>query len=525
MQKRFLPALFAAVLSLIFIGFGCTKLDTTTLGSDLVTVDNVNTFADTMSVNATQGIFNDSTIVHKIDNYVIGNLTTDPLFGSTTAAVYVQFKPNFYPFYFGNTSGGDTTKNDPLGKADFDSAFICLSYRGVWGDSSATAYVTPPISQTFEVRRIVDQDFRDKNDTSRKLSYRPAVVSTLLGSALITPQQVQKQVYLGKGRNLDSVSNQIRIPLNTPAGIALARNIYYNQDSTAAGPNNALYSDGLFRSYLHGFAVTVNGPGNTLYYVSLADQKSRFEFHYHKTKNGIRDTVVQSFQMYPITIGTDSTSSSANYVKRDYTGAQIAAPVPTNLYLQTSPGTYASLNIPGLTGYSNRIIHRAYLIVEQTPYDVNTDAIYSAPPYLYLDLKDTSTAVPQRYKPVYFDLSPSFYYNPDATDLTSFYHPYPAANVDVLNFGGNALKRADGTGNFTRYEINITRYVQHIVTNGYHNYDLRLYAPYNYYYPQYPGAQYVIPYYNPLAEGRVRIGSGTNLNHPMRLVVVYSKIP
>ena len=523
MQKRFLPALFAAVLSLFFFGFGCTKLDTTTLGGDLVTIDNINTKADTLSVIATQGFFNDSTIVRKTDNYVIGNLTTDPLFGTTTAAVYVQFKPNFYPFFFGNA--GDTTKNDPLGKANLDSAFVCLSYRGVWGDSSATAFVTAPITQTFELRRISDVDFRNKNDTVRKLDYRPNVDPTLLGSALITPQQAQKLVYLGKGANLDSVNNQIRIPLNTAAGIALARNIYYNQDSTATGPNNALYNDGLFRSYLNGFAITVNGPGNTLYYVSLADQKSRFEFHYHKTKNGIRDTVVQSFQMYPITIGTDSTSSSANYVKRNYAGAQISNPVPTNLYLQTSPGTYASLNIPGLTGYSNRIVHRAYLIVEQTPYDVTTDPIYSAPPYLYLDLKDTSTAVPQRYKPVYFDLNTTYAYNPDATDLSSFYHPYPAANVDVLNFGGNSLNRSDGTGNFTRYEINITRYVQHIVTNGYHNYDLRLYAPYSYYYNQYPGNQYIIPFYNPLAEGRVRVGAGNNLNHPMRLVVIYSKIP
>ena len=45
-----------AAFLLIAIGIGCTKLDTTTLGADLVTVDNVNTFADTLNVNATQGI-------------------------------------------------------------------------------------------------------------------------------------------------------------------------------------------------------------------------------------------------------------------------------------------------------------------------------------------------------------------------------------------------------------------------------------------------------------------------------------
>ena len=168
-------------------------------------------------------------------------------------------------------------------------------------------------------------------------------------------------------------------------------------------------------------------------------------------------------------------------------------------------------------------MHRAYLIVEQTP-DAAA-AFYTPPPYLYLDLKDTSMAVPQRYKPVYFDLTSAVPYNPDVTDANGVYHPFPFGNVDIGTFGGAALKRFEPAGNiFYRYEINLTRYVQHIVTNGYKNYDLRLYAPFNYYYPQYLGTQYIIPFYNPIALGRVRVGTGLNPNHTMRMVVIYSKV-
>ena len=524
MQKRILPALFAASFLILFIGFGCTKIDTTTLGNDLVTVDNVNTFADTLqSISATTGIFNDSTVVNKADNQVIGLLTTDPLFGQTDARIYAQFKPTFYPFYFGNAGDKVYTSQSP--DAGFDSAFVCLSFKGGWGDTSSNA-----IGQTFEVRQIVDDAFRLNTDTLRKLNYTPPTVnSTLLGSTTITPTIVKQQVILARGR--DSVSNQIRIKLTGP-GQNFASAIFNGQDSTTIGPNNGFYKDSIFRKNLNGFEIRVSNTstGNTLYYINLAEAKSRFEFHFHKVSStGVKDTVVQSFQFYTASIGTTTgviaASSGTDYVKRTYTGSPLAAPSADQVYLQNSPGTYASLQIPGLTNYSNRIIHRAYLIVEQTPFDLATDQIYSPPPYLYLDLKDTVISTPQVYKPVYFDLSTTYNYNPDATVPNALYHPYPLSNVDISNFDGRLRQRYEGGVPYARYEINITRYVQHIVSNGYHNYDLRLYAPYSYFYPQYTGVPYVIPYYNPLAFGRVRVGSGTiNSPHRMKLVVIYSKI-
>ena len=523
MQRRFFTAALSAAFLLIIIGIGCTKLDTTTLGSDLVTVDNVNTFADTMTVNPTQGIFDDSTSIQKNENHVIGKITTDFLFGETEAAIYVQFKPTFYPYYFGNQ--GDTVKNGTTGltspSAGFDSAFICLSYKGSWGDTSSIG----AISQKFEVKEIVDLIFKDKNDTIRKsLLYRPTTIGNVLGTAFITPNTIKSYFVFGRQAFKDSVNNQIRIKL-TGAGAIYAASIFNGQDSFSTSSNNGFNKDSIFRSKFNGFAITVTGPGNTLFYVNLAEAKSRLEFHYHKTKNSIKDTLMQSFQMYPFTNGTTAASSSANYVARDYTTSEVLSNDPNYVYLQTSPGTFANLKIPQLTGYTNRIVHRAYLIVEQTPDNPISDNIYTVPPFLYLDLKDTVFAIPQKYKPLYFDLSRAVPYNPDAKTATELFHPFPAANVDINTFGGNALKRFEPTGvPFYRYEINVTRYVQHIVTNGYKNYDLRLYAPFNYYYPQYAGTTFIIPYFNPIALGRVRAGSGLNAAHKMRLVVIYSKV-
>ena len=105
MQKRFLPKAIVAI-SLIGLLYSCTKLDTTVQGADLLTVDNINTFADTLEVFTTQGTFDnitgpnyDSTLIFKGDAHILGNANV-PNFGKTDASIYVQFKPPFYPYYF-----------------------------------------------------------------------------------------------------------------------------------------------------------------------------------------------------------------------------------------------------------------------------------------------------------------------------------------------------------------------------------------------------------------------------------------
>lgn len=514
MQKRILPTALLAFILITLIDLSCTKLDTTTLGSDLVAVDNVHTFADTLSfinggISATQGIFfNDSTLVAKDENHVVGTISNDVNFGTTNASVYVQLKPISYPFVFGNTGDVKT----------LDSVMLCLSFKGAYGDTSAP--------QTFTAYEVRDDNFRDSVNKIRdvRLVSSPAVQPTPIGSVTLSAHDAAQTVVFTPLKVKDSVNNQIRIKLTPSMASRL-----FNYDTSTNVANNAFRSDTLFNKNVNGFAVKGSSTGTCLFYVNLAEAKTRLEFFYHTVSTaGVKDTVYQTFQMYSTYTTTGSISSTANTIIRNYTGSPVTVPAtdPGHLFLQSSPGTYAAIKFPNLGNMPNRIIHRAYLIVEDDPADPDgLDKNYTAPPYMYVDLRDSTTAV--QYKPIYLDLNSS---SPYAPDQTSYYYPF--ANVDPASFGGSALTRYNAGGKpFTRYEINVTRYIQRLVTHRTYNYDFRLYAPYSIRYPQYPatpisglGSPVEIPFFNALAGGRVRVGSPSNAAHPMKLVIIYSNI-
>jgi hypothetical protein len=535
LQKRFLSVALLAATFIVF--YSCTKIDTTTQGADLVTIDNIITKADTLNVITQQGFFagvpfpsnGDSTVIAKNANHVIGQIIDDNLVGNTNASIFVQFKPAFFPFYFG--IAGDTTRNTgPIPtspSAKLDSVVLCLSYKGSWGD---TSIASPALR--FQVLQIDDPAFGLKNDTTRHVGTNPLFLASniVLGEKTISLNDIKAQTVFGKKTYKDSVDNQIRIAFNTPDGVAFAQSLYKQDSSSSATTNNAFNSDSKFKALYKGFEIKItSSTGRVLHYVNLAETKSRLEFHYRKIKSGFIDTLMQSFAMYPQEItGTRTASSSANYIVRDYSGSPLITntlPNSSYLYLQTSPGTYGSLKIPELTNLSNRIIHRAFLIVDQVPFSPAETDYFTPPPYLYADLKDTVISSPQRYKPVYFDLSNRSFYNPDATGTIEPY--FPQSNADLNTYDGTAQRRYDAGSLFYRYEINLTRYVQHIVTNKFKNYDLRLYAPYSLAYPQYEGTKYIIPYYNPVTVGRVRVGGSglpsSNI-HKMKMVIVYSLI-
>jgi hypothetical protein len=207
-------------------------------------------------------------------------------------------------------------------------------------------------------------------------------------------------------------------------------------------------------------------------------------------------------------------SATANYINRDRTGSQYANRPPSSdeLFIQATPGTYATLQIPGLSLLDNRIIHRAELIIEEIP---PATPLLPEPTYLYLDAVDTGTT--WKYKPLPYDLRPNEYYNPN-TSVQPF---YPTSGVDHAYFGGSPISKIDPlTGKLTyTYIFNISRYVQNIVTKHELSYGLRLSAPYALYY-----YGYSLPFSNLLSYGGVKIGNGNNPNYKLRLHIVYSKI-
>jgi hypothetical protein len=497
-QKRILPIAITAITFCLLFGWSCTKLDTTNIGSDILPpVDNVNTFDTVLDIISTQGFFPDtSTILGKYDDYALGAINNDPLFGTTNSHIFMQLKPSFYPYYFGDP--GDTINTPDVG---LDSIVLCLKYRGFWGDSMQ------PIQ--LQVREVSENKFRDSVTLLNPTNYQPNTSGTLLGSASVDVRTLGNYIKFTNGR--DSVNFQIRIKLSNAWAMQL-----FNRDSIEMNSvNNAFYSDSIYRRFYNGIGVMATGSGNGLMYISIADTATKLEVHYRKKNNGIYDAVYRSLRLNPsfADVANKPVSNTVNNIIRNYSGFPIMNPGVNEHYLQTSPGSFVNLNIPGLSGLSNRIIHRAELIVEQVPDNPMFDEIFSAPDFLYVELKDTGTT--DKWKPIYYDLNTTRAYDPDFKSGL----PYWPGDIDYQYFGG-FVRNKPTQSKF--YNFNISRYVQQIVTDHTYNYDLRLSSPFKISYPQYDFA--FLPYGNSIAHGRVKIGSGSNPNYKLRLRIVYSKL-
>ncbi len=493
MHRRIFSIALIGFLSIVIINWSCTKLDTTNLGSDLIpVVDNINTFADTFLIDAVQKDYIDTTAVDLTDNHALGNITSDPLFGATTANIYMQLKPTFFPYGFGN-------KDSIVG---LDSVILCIAYKGSWGDTNAI--------QTLQATEIVDTLFKDSTTKIWNVSDVPPVTGAAI--SLPTNVDVRRLPDLMRYAHVkDSVSNQIRMRLQNP----YASDLFYSDSTNVGAGNHAFYSDSAFKRLYNGIAVKAIGTGNALMYVNIADTNTKIEFHYRIKNAGKIDTTYKSFKLN--TAGSTSRlsrSRTANNIVRTRSGAS-TIPSPTEVYLQTQPGTYASLKIPGLTGYSNRIIHRAEIIIEQVPDNILYDSIFPAPAYMYLDLKDSGSTV--KYKPVYYDLNPSESYDPD---LKVNYF-YPTSGPDFGYFGGYSRKKYTPAGSIVYYNINVSRYVQQLVKNQGINYEMRLFPAFQLHYSQYSTYR---AYNNNIALGRVKVGTGANPTYPMRMRIIYSKI-
>ena len=501
MSSRFLSLALLTFIGVSLFNWSCTKLDTTTIGSDLIPeVDNIHTFADTLEINTLQGIFNDSTKLSLTDNYVYGK-TTDPLLGGTNARLFLQFKPGFYPYYFGSPLDTITA---------FDSVVLCLSYKGAYGDTLNA--MTPIELQVNEVASTVHGEW-DSLGTFRDINYAPVIGNALSAPVNIDLPTVKSYRKIGKGK--DSVINQVRIKLSDAF-----RDAIFSLDSVRA-TNGAFSRDSLFRAFNNGFAVTMTG-GNALLYTQLSDPYTRLELHYKRKNGAVSDTSMSTFAFNNGSGGSAAPSRSA--VADNIVRTRNAIPFgDQELYIQTAPGTYATLQIPRLTGYTNRIVHRAEIIMEQIPDNPVTDASFNEPDYLYLDLVDSGTT--NKWKPIYFDLNPSLAYDPDYKAGVGGLPYFPGTGeVDISYFGGNAKKKQDGSGTRVYYTINVTRYLQQLVTKQTPNYEMRLYAPHNLIYPQY--APTVIPYINTIAKGRIKLAGGSYVDpdRRMRMRIIYSKI-
>lgn len=492
---RFPILLIAAVV----IVFGCTKIDTTTIGSGMLpVVDNVNTFDTVLDVSVKNytDFASDSEFVIPARAHIVGH-TDDPIFGKTDAAMYFQVSAVNYPFTF-------PVRADSL---HFDSAVLVLKFAAAYGDTVAKHRfnVYPVTNDTFNVyKKLLSSTGKDS--VAYRLAYRinqeiKYDQSQLLGTALTAPQDIRASRKLNNKKD-SVVSSELRIRLNDVFGRS-----FFTDAIDAAYTN-----DTLFKQFFKGFAVVTDpsAGGNALmYFVSTGDTKLQL-YHRVDKRDGTKDTTVQTFPYYA------GDSRIANYIKRDRSTGEIAGHLDNNtpdnlMYLQGTPGTYARVTIPGIENVSNRIVHRAELVFKQIwtgPQKTEDDFI--APAYVYSEIFNTDSNKVIRVSP--FD---TLIYNPFLPNIyTSGYFSYVGG---VYNAYVDASSHVAGA-----YNINLTRYVQAIITRHYKNYPLQLSLPYlpNRFVAS-DGLQNPLV---PLGSGRLKAGAGNHPQYKMYLRIIYSKL-
>jgi Domain of unknown function (DUF4270) len=484
--KKNISGLVITALTLFFTFSSCTKIDTTDLGNELIpAVDNVNTFETLLDIETNNLLFSPDTtdIPYNID-HAVGIIDNDPDFGRTDAALYFDVSPAAYKTY-------------PFGKKDsivaVDSVVLSLAFKGLYGDSNSVQRF-----EVFEIDQNQNDPFKYSNIKDYRLDHADfAVLPTALGERTVDFKTLNDSVHYINAKDTVRTTNELRIRLNT----AFATR-FINADTTTAYAN-----DSIFKKFFNGFAVKTSNSASpqksALAYFDLTDAKTKVTFYCRIKEGGAITATSPSFRYYN-TNGTPTSTigGQANLIKRTPSNGYQAAVTNGNandqaLYIQSTPGSYASLKIPGIDTLTNRVIHRAEIVIEKlTP----VSETYTTPDVLFIDLvnpKDSAFTIPNDFV-------------------------MTGNNTYDINLIGGRLKD-------NKYTFNISRHLQDIVTNKKPNHTLRVYAPFiaQPYIFDRTFNRYVRTLFLPnprVAYGRVIVAGGDHPTKKMRLRIIYSKI-
>lgn len=465
----------ALIVGTIVLFSSCKKInEATELGGGLVPeVDNVNTFETSFETITNNLLLNDTSKLAYSDPVALGHISNDPEFGQTTANVYFSISAlNYgtYPF---------SSKEN----LEIDSVVLSLSYISSYGDVAALQTVRVyelPQSSSF-VDTTLYKFTHPEFETGNELGSKSFAINTLDDSI--------RQINYSP-RDTAKTANVLRIHLDNDLGYRFA---LLDTNNTALG---GFRNDSIFKRNFKGLAIKAeSGTGNGLAYFNLSDAaKTNVTVYYRATRGTIKDSGQVVF--------THSRNGQANTISRTPAGnyatnVSNGADADELLYIQSTPGSYATVKIPSLDTFSNNVIHRAELIVTRVPSTL--DNIFTPPAQLFLNKVNNA-----------------------GDSAWTFDKDFPIIPNQPLSwepFGGNL--KSDGT-----YRFNITGHVQDIITRDSSNRTLRLYAPLETTLSSAFTSNATIPVNQRPAEGRVVVGGGTNLDPVvrMRLRIVYSKL-
>lgn len=476
-MKKISLALAVLIVSLFAI-VSCTKInEPTTLGGSLIPgVDNIHTFETFLDVKAGNFLYNDTTKVLSSDLVALGDIN-DPEFGKVHANFCFNLAaPSYgaYPF----APRKDTTHT-------IDSVILSLAYSGAYGDTVGNGIQTVSVYEIpysgLQTSLRSDTVYR-YNDPSSDFS------GNFLGSSTYTIRNLQDSITVTNPGDTFKTANVVRIPLNVSLGAKLV-----GLDTTSGIGGYA--NDSLFRTFFNGLSVKSANSGNALSYFSLTDTATKLTVYYRYKLNGKDTTAIVEYH--------HTANGQSNYVNVSPGGnwANYLNNTAANdkIYLQSSPsGSYAGIKIPALDTFQNKVIHRAEIIANV----ISSSSQFSPPPRLILDRihhNGTDTAFLLQS-----DISAS------STGAISF-----------TEFGGVL-------SNDNAYHMNISRYVQSIVTKHEPNDSLRLYAPFRtILFASNLNSNIAVTVNSRIAQGRVIFAGGNYPLNPtirLRLRIVYSNL-
>ena len=488
-HSKFLFVFLTFVTGVVTLVTSCTKInEATEAGGGLIPpVDNIFTFDTTISVETYNDTFTnvtDSQYLGRSQVFYLGRINNDPFFGKTDAQMFLQLHPLMYGIH-------PLTRKDSV---KIDSVVLVLSYLETYGDTT--------VPQTVNVYEV-NQGSNFTWDSAYLLRQQNFALNPVPLSFPLNQQFVPSQLNDSIKAFRDTTAGQLRIKLDTN----FARR-FFNLDTS-----NGYKNDSIFNTYFKGFAVRSEGSGNAIVGINLADVNTKLAFYYKipkKNSTAIDSSMVNYFFVTQV-------SAAASYVGRDYSGTPLEATVGGGedqvVYIQNSPGTFATLKIPALSTIGNRVVHKAELIVEQI-YDPS-DKMFGPPEVMYLDAYDPSITSFRKFRALPYDMV-----------FDNFGSP---GNLNAFGILPNVTKNANGDSIHV-WNFNISRYVQHVVNNTVPNFDLRLYAPFTvinkFIWPRPDINDYSASYnLNPtVAKGRIRVGGGNHPTQQMRIRIIYSKL-
>jgi hypothetical protein len=212
--------------------------------------------------------------VYGTDDHVLGNITNDPIFGTTNASMYFQVKPSFFPFFIAGNKESLVV----------DSAILILAYKGFYGDTSKPVKVQLKrisAATPLDAFKLYASNYPELYNLKTDQNLGETTVDfSKIGDSLITRFEASK--------------NTIRIKLSK----SFATQFLKDFDS-----NNAYRSDTTLRAYFPGFALSADESANknVLLKINLLDTNTKLALYYNTNSTASnatseRDTAVVNFK-------------------------------------------------------------------------------------------------------------------------------------------------------------------------------------------------------------------------------------